>query len=191
MQDSLFPEFNVPGGFEYVPDFLNENEEDLLLKSIRQIELHSFQFHRFGAKRRVASFGFDYSFESGRLLKGPPIPPIFEPLVEKVATNLSINKKEFGELLVIEYPPGAVINWHRDAPPFKIICGISILEDCVFRLRPHDKAKQGRKSVLSLPVRRRSMYVIQGESRTAWQHSIAPVKRTRYSITLRTLHDFV
>jgi alkylated DNA repair dioxygenase AlkB len=189
MNDSLFPEFYaLPNGFDYIPDFLNEDEEQSLVKSIRQIELHPFRFHGFEAKRRVASFGFDYGFETGHLLKGQPIPAVFEPLVFKAASHLSIDQKDFGELLVLEYPPGAVINWHRDAPPFKIICGISLLEDCVFRLRPHDKDKQGRKTVLSLPVRRRSMYVIRGEARTSWQHSILPVKRTRYSITLRTLN---
>jgi len=39
------------------------------------------------------------------------------------------------------------------------------------------------------PVRRRSLYIITGEARSEWQHSIAPVKETRYSVTLRTLRD--
>lgn len=86
-----------------------------------------------------------------------------------------------------EYSPGTVINWHRDAPPFDLIAGISIRGDCKFRLRPHDKTKQTRSSVISLPVNRRSLYIIQGPARSEWQHSIAPVKQTRYSITLRTL----
>jgi alkylated DNA repair dioxygenase AlkB len=93
----------------------------------------------------------------------------------------------FAELLVTAYPPGAVINWHRDAPPFDIVVGISLLEDCTFKLRPHNKEKRGKKSVISLLVRRRSLYCLQGEAREDWEHSTAPVKSTRYSITLRTL----
>jgi alkylated DNA repair dioxygenase AlkB len=93
------------------------------------------------------------------------------------------------ELLVTEYPPGSVINWHRDAPPFDVIAGISLSADCTFKLRPHEKEKQNRKSILSFPVKRRSLYLIQGEARTNWQHSIAPVKEMRYSITLRTLRE--
>ncbi|MBX9850590.1 MAG: alpha-ketoglutarate-dependent dioxygenase AlkB [Cytophagaceae bacterium] len=90
-------------------------------------------------------------------------------------------------MLVTEYPTGSVINWHRDAPPFDLIAGISLLSDCKFRLRPHDKSKQCRTSIISFPVKRRSLYIMQGPARTDWQHSIAPVKETRYSITLRTL----
>jgi alkylated DNA repair dioxygenase AlkB len=95
--------------------------------------------------------------------------------------------ENFAELLLTEYPEGSVINWHRDAPPFGLIAGISLLSDCTFRLRPHDKAKQNRRSIISLPVRRRSLYIISESARTDWQHSIAPVKQTRFSITLRTL----
>jgi alkylated DNA repair dioxygenase AlkB len=104
-----------------------------------------------------------------------------------VAALISVEAEELAEILVTEYPPGAVINWHRDAPPFDIIIGISLLSDCTFRFRPYDKAKQGRKSIISTPVQRRSAYIIRDEARTDWEHSISPVKETRYSITLRTL----
>jgi len=104
-----------------------------------------------------------------------------------VSRQISVAANQFAELLVIEYPPGAVMNWHRDAEPFDLIAGISIMEDCTFRLRPQEKAKQTRTSVISFPVKRRSLYVMKGPARTDWQHSVTPVKQTRYSITLRTL----
>jgi alkylated DNA repair dioxygenase AlkB len=31
----------------------------------------------------------------------------------------------------------------------------------------------------------RSLFVLAGEARSAWQHRILPVKETRYSVTLR------
>jgi alkylated DNA repair dioxygenase AlkB len=144
-------------------------------------------FHGYIANRKTASFGYDYSFENRSLTKGKDIPQSFSFLLEKVSAHLSINTHDFEELLVTEYSPGTVINWHRDAPPFDIIVGISLLSDCIFRLRPQDKAKQNRKSVISFPEERRSLYVIQDAARSEWQHSIASVKATRYSITLRTL----
>ncbi len=61
------------------------------------------------------------------------------------------------------------------------------MSDCNFRLRSQDKAKQTKKFVVSFPVKPRSLYIIQGAARSDWQHSITPVKQTRYSITLRTL----
>jgi alkylated DNA repair dioxygenase AlkB len=186
--DTLFPMDPVfPKGFLYVRDFITAEEELMLYHEILKTELHTFHFQGYEAKRKVASFGYDYSFEKQALSKGKEIPTSFHSLIEKVARYLSIDKNDFAELLLTEYPIGSVINWHRDAFPFDVIVGISLLSDCTFRLRPHDKMKQGRGSVISFPLRQRSLYVIQGESRTDWQHSISPVKGVRYSITLRTL----
>lgn len=66
---------------------------------------------------------------------------------------MSVTQDAFAELLITEYPVGSVINWHRDAPPFDLIAGISLMADCTFRLRPNDKAKQTRASVISFPVK--------------------------------------
>ncbi|MDQ3845603.1 MAG: alpha-ketoglutarate-dependent dioxygenase AlkB [Bacteroidota bacterium] len=135
----------------------------------------------------MASFGYDWSFERQQLSKGKDIPEVFHWLIERVAGKLAIQVATFAELLITEYPKESMIYWHRDAPPFDVMAGISLLMDCTFRLRPYDKAKQGRTSIISLPVKQRSLYVLQGPARSNWQHSIAPVKEVRYSITLRTL----
>jgi alkylated DNA repair dioxygenase AlkB len=121
------------------------------------------------------------------LSAGKPIPEEFKEIIRKVSLKLNVNPANFSELLLTEYPPGSVINWHRDAPPFDIIAGISLNSNCIFKLRPHEKSLQNRTSIISVPVSRCSLYVIAGIARTNWQHSIAPVKTTRYSITLRTL----
>lgn len=188
--NTLFPLTPVyPEGFSYFPQFISNNDEAELCKEISRIQLHNFNFQGFKANRKVASFGFDYSFDNGSLTKGEEIPKEFDFLIDKVAQHLGIKPGQFAELLITEYPAGSVINWHRDAPPFDIIAGISLMGDCTFRLRPHDKAKQTRASIISIPVHRRSLYVINGEARTDWQHSISPVKQTRFSITLRTLRS--
>lgn len=186
--DTLFPmEPIYPEGFLYFPDFLTPQEEHELINEVEKTDLHSFIFQGFEAKRKVASFGYDYNFENRSIKKGIPIPEAFGSLIDKVGRFLNIDPKGFAELLITEYPAGSVINWHRDAPPFDQIVGISLLADCKFRLRPHAKAKQSRTSIISFPVTRRSLYVIKGTSRNDWQHSISPVKKDRYSITLRTL----
>jgi alkylated DNA repair dioxygenase AlkB len=185
---TLFPiEPLFPDGFSYSDDFISTEEEADLLGSIKGFKLDPFLFQGYEAKRRVASFGFDWNFDKRVLTKGKPIPEAFLPLIEKTAVHLSIPVQSIGELLLTEYPAGAVINWHRDAPPFETIIGISLLSDCVFKLRPHEKAEQARKRTITLPVRRRSLYIMSGPSRSDWQHSILPVKSTRYSITIRTL----
>ena len=186
--DTLFPiEPITPPGFQYFDNFISKEEETALLQEISEIPRHTFMFQGYEAKRKVASFGHDWNFETRKLSKGKDVPPVFGPLIQKTADFLSLKTQDFAEVLLTEYPPDSVINWHRDAPPFDIIVGISLLSDCTFRFRPHDKEKQHRGATISLPVKRRSLYVIQGEARTEWQHSILPVKEGRYSITLRTL----
>jgi alkylated DNA repair dioxygenase AlkB len=186
---TLFPvEPKFPNGFIYTNDFLTADEEENLLHEISRISLHTFLFHGYEAKRKVASFGYDYSFEQKSISQGREIPTEFQWLIQKVNDFLG-GTRNFAELLITEYPVGSVINWHRDAPPFETIAGISLLSDCVFRFRPHDKTRRGRKSVISIETKRRSLYVMEGESRSEWEHSILPVAATRYSITLRTLRS--
>jgi alkylated DNA repair dioxygenase AlkB len=176
-----------PDGFSYFPDFIDAEEEQNLLHHISRIHLPAFRYHGFEAKRKTASFGYDYHFDNNTLSRGKEIPDDFKPLIEKTAKYIHEQPANFAELLITEYPPGAVINWHRDAFPFDIIAGISLLSDCTFRLRPVDKEKQSKRSTISCVVRRRSLYIIRNAARMAWQHNIAPVDHTRFSITLRTL----
>jgi alkylated DNA repair dioxygenase AlkB len=186
--EELFPvRLKLPEGFSYYSNFLTMEEEQELISLIAGIELHPMIFQGFEAKRKVASFGYDYSFDSRRLTKGNEIPSNLHWLVSKVANYIELSAGSIAELLITEYPVGSVINWHRDAPPFDIIAGISLLSDCTFKLRPHDKARQTRKATISFPVERRSLYVMSGISREEWQHCTAPVAAIRYSITLRTL----
>jgi alkylated DNA repair dioxygenase AlkB len=185
---SLFPDENYwPDGFTYRPGFLSLEQEKVLMDHIRELDLSTFVFQGFEAKRKVISFGYDYSFDRRSLSKGREIPDYFKPLISRVAKEARASEDAFAELLVTEYPRGAVINWHRDAPPFELIAGISLLSDCTFKFRPYDKLKRSRGAVISIPTARRSLYIIEGEARSAWEHSIAPVANVRFSITLRTL----
>jgi len=185
---SLFPvEPVLPVGFFYYPDFITEAEETHLHNEIMKFDLHPLMFQGYEAKRKVASFGYDWNFQTRVLTKGTDIPGSFDFLMRKVSSTIAIRNIQLAELLLTEYPVGSVINWHRDAPPFDIIAGISLLSDCKFRFRPNDKAKQNRKAIISFPLQRRSLYVMSGDSRSNWEHSIPAVKEVRYSITLRTL----
>ena len=177
----------LPGGFIYQPDFINEHEEAALINTISTFDLEKMKFHEYEAKRKVMSFGHGWSFTEPKLKAGKPIPCEFDFLIERISAHLKIHKQQIAQFLVTEYPLESVINWHRDAPPFETIVGVSLLSDCIFKLRPHDKEKQVRAATISLPVQRRSMYIMTGISKTAWQHSTMPVKTVRYSLTFRTL----
>ena len=185
---SLFDDIPVtPPGFAYGTAFITVAEEEFLLEEIKKTELKNMVFHGYTANRQTANFGYDWSFENRTLSKGKEIPDTFMFLLQKVSRHFNIAEDKIAELLITYYPKGAVINWHRDAPPYDKIIGVSLQADCIFRFRPYQKAKQKRGSIVQLPVVARSVYIIDGEARSEWEHSILPLQKERYSITLRTL----
>ena len=58
---------NLPTGFRYQPDVLDEHEEKLLVQHISEQDLAPFEFHGFLGKRRVVYFGYRYDFGGGGL----------------------------------------------------------------------------------------------------------------------------
>src|SRR6476620_9571465 len=163
---SIEPKF--PDGFYYKEEFITEEEEAGLIQLFNVYKPETFIFHSYEAKRKTISFGYDYSFNTAELLKGKPIPSEFDFLIDKVSTSFEIKRNDIAELLLIEYPPGSVINWHRDAPPFDVIVGVSLNADCIFRLRPYKKELQGRNNIVSINVKRRSVYILKNSVRTEW-----------------------
>lgn len=184
-------ELPLPEGFTYQDNFISEAEEQQLLQNILLLDLQQMKFHEYEAKRKVMSFGKGWSFTEQQLKQGPPIPAEFYFLVERIAGHLMIPVNAIAQFLITEYPVGSVINWHRDAPPFETIVGISLLSACTFKLRPQDKMHQTRKATIPLHVKRRSMYSMTGKAKNEWQHCTAPVKNTRYSLTFRTIRPFL
>lgn len=83
--------------------------------------------HGVVAKRRVAHLGLNYDYETFRVTPGPPVPEFLLPLQRSVADLTQREPEDFREVLVTEYPAGAGIGWHRDAPAFEIIVGASLL----------------------------------------------------------------
>jgi DNA oxidative demethylase len=77
--------------------------------------------------------------------------------------------------------------WHYSFESWRLSEGegISLLSACVFKLRRGDRTG----TPINIELAPRSAYVLDGEARRDWQHSIPAVKRMRYSITFRTLRD--
>jgi alkylated DNA repair dioxygenase AlkB len=179
----------LPEGFVYKPELISQEEEQALVRPIEQLEFADVKMHDVVAKRRVVHFGRSYHYESAALGSAPPIPEFLASLRQRVSEFAGRDAEEFAEILVTDYPPGAPIGWHRDAPAFDIIVGVSLLGECSMQFRrwPVVKSKSKRTKPLKQIVEPRSAYILQGPSRTAWQHRIPPVKQRRLSITFRTL----
>ena len=175
---------DAPPGFVYRPEFISETEERDLAARIRAIEFSDVKMHGVVARRRTAHFGWLYGYETARIEPGPPLPGFLLPLRERVGELAGVAPDEFGEILVTEYPPGAGIGWHRDAPMFGIVAGVSFLGACRFRFERGAGAERVTRAVTLAP---RSAYLLIGEARTTWRHRIPAMSARRYSITFRTL----
>jgi DNA oxidative demethylase len=188
-QRSLFePETRtetIPG-FRLRPDLLSTREESALLTELEALPFRDFRMHGVVAKRKVVHFGWDYGYESWRIERTTPIPEWLLPLRRSCAALAALEAGSLAQVLIARYPPGAGIGWHRDAPMFgPTVVGVSLLGACEMRFRRMKRAPRERS--IAVPLAARAAYVLGGEARSAWQHSIPPVSETRYSITFRTV----
>jgi alkylated DNA repair dioxygenase AlkB len=174
----------APAGFSYYPGLLSGDEESALVAAVRTIDFAPVEMRGQIARRRTAHFGWVYGYESWQISPGPPLPPFLLPLQERVAPLAGVDASALAEVLVTEYPAGAAIGWHRDAPQFDIVIGVSLLSACRMRFQRGRGAERETRAVALEP---RSAYVLTGEARQQWQHSIPTMRAPRYSVTFRTL----
>jgi alkylated DNA repair dioxygenase AlkB len=174
-----------PQGLVYRPDLLAEDEEQALLDEFRRLSFDEIRMHGVVAKRTAKHYGFDYDYERrGLVEEAEPIPVWLLPVREYVAALAGVEPDELVEALVQRYPEGAQIGWHRDAPMFETVIGISLLSASRMRFR---RGSPGARETFELELEPRSGYVLAGEARTQWQHHVPPTQSERYSITFRTL----
>ena len=184
---------NVPQGFEYRDGIITPHEEEALIENIKHVQFSNFEMRGVVARRRVAFFG--HSYDSGGITS-PPLPDFLLPIRARLAEWVSTDANAFVMALVNEYPPGAPIGWHRDAPQYGIVAGLSLLSSCTMKLRPYvapaaQRAEGAvrRVSTHEIHLERRSSYLLSGEARSAFEHHIPAVPSLRYSITFRTLRS--
>jgi alkylated DNA repair dioxygenase AlkB len=176
----------LPPGLVYETDFLSPGEEAALVAQIAQLPLQAMQYKQYTALRRVVSYGGKYDFSAQRLNEAEPLPAWLEPLRARAAAWLGIAPGRFTQALVAEYQPGTPLGWHRDVPDFEDVVGISLAGPAVMRFRPYPPDAPKKADVIKLALAPRSIYLLRGPARWAWQHSVAPTRSLRYSITFRT-----
>jgi len=132
------------------------------------------------------AYGMDY-FYTGRINAAEPVPQILSPLLKWMQENID------------ERLNGILVNWydgslkhyigrHRDSTANMVegapIVTVSLGEERVFRLRPHDGA--GRRD---FPASDGTVFIMPYETNLAWTHEVPHHRRLagrRVSITLRS-----
>lgn len=184
-QPDLFDERHLPG-LSQTAAIVTPAEERALIAAIDAADLSPFRFHGWFGKRLTASYGWGYDFDDASLAPSAPIPDWLLPLRAKAALFAGLEAQEFVQALLIRYDPGAGIGWHRDRPVFEHIIGISLGAAATMRFRRRRPGGFERATAELMP---RSAYHLTGEARHQWEHSIAAMPATRWSITFRSLSE--
>lgn len=160
----LNPEY--PPGFSYFAEFISVEEEVQLLDWLKTLPWKHYEMDGYLGKRMIVSFG------------AASVPSELKDLLPRVSERLG----EVIHILATWYPTGSQIGWHRDAPQYEKLLGISLNSACTMKLKAYDPELPVHKIELS----RRSAYVIENEARWKWEHHIPKVSNDRYSLTFRT-----
>lgn len=175
----------APSGLAYHPDFLTTDDERALIEEVEAYPFHEVRMRGQIARRTVIHFGWDYDYEGWKVHPTTAPSPRLAALRNRCGAIAGVLPESLEQFLVARYPPGATIGWHRDAPMFGTpVVGVSLLSPCTMRFRR--KTAEGFE-IFAQPLDPRSLYILGGEVRRHWQHSIPPTKALRYSITMRTL----
>jgi alkylated DNA repair dioxygenase AlkB len=175
----------VPG-FSVQPDYITADEERQLLAHVENGPWDN------DWRRRIQQYGLGYSDSGGKPTWIRDLPQWLLPLAERVARDAQFER--FPENCVInEYIPPLGIGSHRDYPAFgPTIACVSLGSDVILDLTKPDRSQR-----VSIHVPARSLWIMTGEARTEWLHSIAarltdPIdgerrkRARRVSITFRT-----
>jgi len=180
--------FDTPliAGLGYEEAVISEREEEQLLGRVDALDLAPFRFHGFVGNRRTQSFGWRYDFEDASFTPAEPIPEWLQSLRERAAEVAGVGSSDFVHVLLARYDPGAGIGWHRDRDVFDRVVGFSLGTPATLRFRQRTAGGFRRANLQVAP---RSAYLLSGEVRSDWEHSISPGDALRFSITFRTLSD--
>ncbi|TPG07517.1 alpha-ketoglutarate-dependent dioxygenase AlkB [Sphingomonas oligophenolica] len=179
----LIGESRLPG-FDTRTDVVSRVEEIGLIERIDATDPEPFRFQGWLGKRLTTSYGIGYDFDAARLELAEPMPDWLMPVRVRAAKFTGLDPKDLTQALLIRYDPGAGIGWHRDRPYYEHVIGISLGAPATLRLRRRVAKGFDR---LNMPLAPRSIYHLSGEARHVWEHSIAAMDDTRWSITFRSL----
>lgn len=154
-------------GFQYIPEYITQDDHDFLLKQIDSQPWLS------DLKRRVQHYGYKYDYKARAINKSLHLGVLPDWLLD-IANRLH-NEKFISELpdqvIVNEYLPGQGISSHIDCVPCftDTIISLSLGSPCVMEF----------KKVNTIPIllEPRSLVILKDDARYKWTHSI-PARKT-------------
>ena len=168
--ESIVPE--IPG-LNYIPDYINAEEQKQLLEIIDKQEWST------QLKRRVQHYGYRYEYQKRTLTSASylgELPNWANQLGQRLVRD-RVTPTPPDQLIVNEYLPGQGITNHVDCVPCfgNTIISLSLGSRCVMNLT--HPPTQTQIPILLSPG---SLLVLQGVARYQWQHGIPARKTDQY-----------
>jgi len=160
-------------GLIIIPDWISEDDEKSIMNEIES------QAWDTTIKRRVQHYGF--RFEYSRLDVDKTVKPTpFPKHSQELLCRPELAGFGFNQLTINEYIPGVGIASHCDTHSAFTDCiaVVSLLADITMDFISDDSS---RKVHVCIP--RRSLFLMTGEARYGWRHSIAARKSDRDFLT--------
>ena len=153
-------------GLTYIPNFLNKEEIELLIKSINNEKWMT------DLKRRVQHYGYKYNYKSRSVDRSMYIGelPIWSlDVISKFEKYINFTPDQ---LIINEYEPGQGIASHIDCQPCfgDTILSVSLGHCLMDFMNIRNKKKE------SLFLETGSLLILSGEARYEWTHGIVPRK---------------
>lgn len=140
-----------PNGLLLQPEVIGPEHERDLLAQFDTLRWDPIVIRGQAARRTAHHFGLGYDYESRTPQPGEPIPNWLEPPREAAAALAGVAPQELVEALIQRYPAGSTIGWHRDAPAFGIVVGLSLLGGARLRFQ---RGRLERRRVLEVQLER-------------------------------------
>ena len=179
----------LPPGLAFEPAFIDVAEEQALIELAGALPLREAKYKQYTARRRVYAYGSRFDFEEYKLrpVAIGELPPPLQTLRARLAAWASVSPDAFVHVMVAEYQKGTPLGWHRDAPDYEVIVGVSLGSPARLRFRPWPPRDPKKQDIVAIDLAPRSAYLMRDSARWGWQHSVPPVPGLRYSVTMRTV----
>ncbi|MCI0643148.1 MAG: alpha-ketoglutarate-dependent dioxygenase AlkB [Gemmataceae bacterium] len=155
---------DIPG-LNFIPNFLNRDEEQRLLTEIDQLQWLT------ELKRRVQHYGYKYDYKARRVdgsMYLGPLPPFAEFVARRLVEQGHVEQMP-DQCIVNEYRPGQGIAAHIDCEPCFQNTIVTVSLGSTYEMDFIHKDTGERRQI---PLLARSALIMRDEGRYQWLHGI-------------------
>lgn len=173
VETNLNSEIKKVPGLVYIPNFLNEDEQDNLIETIDQ------QKWSIKDQRRIQEYGYKYDYQDGSFAASTHLGtlPDWAQRIAVKLTEAGLMGNVPDQVIVNEYQPGQGIVSHTDCIPCfgNTISILSLGSECVMDFT-HSQTQEQAEILLQAG----SLLILKGAARYNWQHGIVACQRYHY-----------